>query len=83
MTHSFRHTPIVGNTKADSEAADKRIWHQRFRTRAKQELATCVDFEAYVGVDLREVSDPWTMAKDGRQWLDCKKRPHLRKYLHK
>ena len=83
MSRSFKKTPICGITTSESEAADKKLWHARFRTRAKQNLNTCDDFDSLVDIHFREVSNVWSMAKDGRQWLDIANRPHLKKYLRK
>lgn len=68
MSRSRKKTPISGITTADSEKYDKRLAHRRLRRRVKQTLA--VQPEADVLPALREVSDPWTMPKDGRYWYD-------------
>lgn len=75
MSRSVRRTPIFGNASGVSEKADKRVWHQRWRTRARTLLARTVDLEAYVDPDVREVSDPWLMAKDGRHYWLPRMRP--------
>jgi hypothetical protein len=60
VSRSCRKTPIVGITTARSEKGCKRAWHSRFRALKRQ------DIEA---TDERLASNPWAMAKDGRQWV--------------
>lgn len=68
MTHSYRHTPIGGHGLAASDKADKQAAQQRWRHRVRQAL--------HIGQydrlpELREVSDVWGMAKDGKTaWSD-------------
>ena len=35
MSRSRRKTPIVGHTTCGSEREDKKLWHQRWRTRER------------------------------------------------
>lgn len=83
MSRSYRHTPIVGITTARSEKQDKRIWHGRFRSHERDHLRTCQDWEAYLTTHFRSVSNPWSMDKDGRQFLDLRRRPRLKRYMRK
>ncbi len=71
MSRSYRHTPICGIASAASEKDDKRRWHHRFRQRNRQWL--------HQGQELllRAVSDPWLLAKDGKQWFDWTRHPRL------
>lgn len=83
MSRSFKKTPVCGITCARSEAWCKKNWHSRFRHSAKEKLKYCSDYDGFIDVDFREVSNPWAMAKDGRQFIDLVKRPYLAKFLRK
>lgn len=69
MSRSRRRTPICGLTTARSEADDKRIWHKRARARIRMLIHRAGADDTPV-LDQREVSNPWSMAKDGRQRLE-------------
>lgn len=75
MSRSHRRTPIIGMTTAESEKADKVAWHRRFRARVRAALARAAEDMPHH----YEVSDPWTMAKDGRQWISRATPPVWRK----
>jgi hypothetical protein len=68
MARSTKRTSIAGISMASSEKADKRLANRRYRRRVRQVLAT------EPGADLlperRELSNVWTMAKDGKHWFD-------------
>lgn len=66
MSRSRRKMPITGMTTADSEKQDKRLANRKLRRKVRQVLPE----EPEVLPDLREVSDPWTMDKDGKKWID-------------
>jgi hypothetical protein len=51
-----------------SEKEDKRIYNRALRSRARQRLRTCDDFDAAVLPEVRDVSNPWSMAKDGKSY---------------
>lgn len=68
MSRSRRRTPICGITTARSEKSDKRIWHRRARARIHVMLFRAAP-DDIPHLDIREVSNPWSMAKDGRQWF--------------
>lgn len=68
VSRSRKKRPISGITLADSEKQDKRLANRKLRRRVNQTLA--VDPEADVFPLLRKVSDPWTMAKDGKYGFD-------------
>ena len=72
MSRSYRHTSICGITTAASEKDDKRQWHRRFRHRNRQWVHQDLD-----PLPWRMVSDPWLMAKDGKQWFDQTRHPRL------
>jgi hypothetical protein len=68
MSKSYRRTPIFGATKATSESADKTIWHRRFRRQTKLSLVRMDDPDGYIAPAVRELSNPWSMAKDGHYY---------------
>ena len=72
MSRSFRHAPMCGLTCAASEKDDKRRWHRRFRHRNRQRVHQGAEL-----LPLRALSDPWLMAKDGKQWFDWIRHPSL------
>ena len=72
MSRSYRHTPICSLAAAASEKEDKRRWHRRFRQRNHQRV--CQGTEP---LSLTAVSEPWLMAKDGKQWFDRRRHPRL------
>ena len=65
MTRSYRHTPITGIATAASEKRDKQLAQRRWRHGVKEALRRGRPLPL-----LREVSDRWSMAKDGRRWID-------------
>lgn len=69
MSRSHRKTPIYGISTAHSEKLDKRIWHKRMRARERERLhyALCAP-DSHLSTEPKEVSNLWSMAKDGRQW---------------
>ncbi len=40
MSRSRRKTPIVGHATCRSEREDKKLWHQRWRSRERSALAS-------------------------------------------
>ncbi len=76
MARSRRRTPIISITTAVSEKQDK--WHANRSCRAALRGALKLDAEGVLPI-LRDVSDPWCMAKDGRQWIGT----HLPKLMRK
>jgi hypothetical protein len=72
MSRSSRRTAVCGVTCADSEKDDKRRWHRRWRHGNRQRIRQGAD-----PLPLRAISDPWLMAKDGRQWFDRTQYPRL------
>ena len=67
MSHSYRHTPIQSMCTAVSEKKDKRIANRTLRHKVKMRLTYKID-EIKLPL-LREVSDVWGMAKDGKMWF--------------
>lgn len=71
MSRSYRHSCIRGHG-GHSEKQDKRTYNRRLRTRARQMLHQGGDFDAIVLPEVRDVSNPWSMNKDGKsysRWL--------------
>lgn len=66
MSRSRRKTPIVGITTAMSEKFDKGKANRKLRSR----VHVALDRGDEVLPELREVSDVWTFAKDGKQSLN-------------
>lgn len=66
MSRSKRKNPIMGITTAETEAAEKAAWHRRHRRAEKARLD--VAGVGYIERSHRDLSDPWTMAKDGKKY---------------
>jgi len=68
MSRSRKKNPMCGHTCADSEKADKKLWHSRMRARERDRLITNPEGETTLE---HEVSNPYSFAKDGKQyWPD-------------
>jgi hypothetical protein len=65
MSRSRRKVPIAGITTARSEASDKYHNHHKLRQRVKVAMRG----EAEVLPLMREVTNLWWMAKDGKRWF--------------
>lgn len=74
MSRSYRKNPIIGITTCRSERQDKKIWHKRWRARERTGLTSIPfqNFDAYLPVLEKEVSNPWQMGKDGKQHWSIK-----------
>ena len=68
MSRSRRKTPMFGYASADSEAADKRIWHSRMRSRERQALHSADNYDAHLTLLRDDVSSTWNMDKDGKHF---------------
>lgn len=79
MNRSRKKTPISGITTASSEKHDKRLANRKLRRRVNQTPAVRPDAEVLPA--LREVSDPRTMAKDGKYWRDPLRFPRVLSHL--
>jgi len=73
MSRSRRKTPIGGITTARSEKHDKRLASRKVRRHVHVALAT--DSDRDVLPHLREISNVWTMAKDGKRYFDPRRYP--------
>jgi len=66
MSRSVRHTPVFGVTAGGfnrGEKDDKRRANRTYRRRVKASLGAEQELPL-----LREVSDTWGFAKDGKHW---------------
>lgn len=80
MSRSRRHTPVCGITTARSEKADKRQANRRLRVRLRSTVARTlrtVSGAEPLWPGIRDVSDPWAMAKDGKLRFDPAHWPRL------
>lgn len=73
MSRSKKRTPFSAMSSSTSEKEDKRDYNRRYRRVSKQFLRVNPDGELMP--HLREYSNPWAMAKDGKVWFDPKKYP--------
>ena len=78
MSNSYKHTPICGYSKAESDKKDKRFANRNLRRESKETINTALNNDALDGLVvpiMREVSCIWTFAKDGKQFFDPLKHP--------
>ena len=72
MSRSRRKVPIVGIAGNVSEAHDKRLWHRRWRSKEAISLKTLTNTTdglwSHMTKVEAQVSDTWTMAKDGKSY---------------
>lgn len=69
MSRSHKHTPVSSNASPVSEKSDKKIWHSRMRAKQRDQLAHADEHaEDLLPVSVHEVSNPYSMAKDGRSY---------------
>jgi hypothetical protein len=80
MSRSRRKNPIMG-IGASSDKEDKRLANRKLR-RLTNERLRCTDLEDEIFPVIREVSDVWGMAKDGKTRFDPSD-PDNAKYLRK
>ncbi len=71
MSRSKRKSPIRGITSADSEKEDKVAAHRKFRRTIRIALDQGADILPHV----RELSNQWAMAKDGKTMFDPRANP--------
>jgi hypothetical protein len=69
MSHSRKKNIAGGYTTSTSEKDDKRLWHRAFRreNRILAKIQILQEDEITFPV-VREKSDPWSMAKDGKRF---------------
>lgn len=72
MSRSRRHTPIFGFAHVKDEKEDKRINHKRERSHVRDDIRrqalTSTDLDNLPAVDRHALSDPWLMAKQGKEY---------------
>ena len=73
MSRSYKKTPIIGHTTAQSEKKDKKIWHRRFRHKTKDILRSLHNDPDKIDDTIMPVEDDvsslWSMSKDGKSYL--------------
>jgi len=74
MTRSRRKTPIAGATAAGSEKDDKQASHRKLRRAVRQLIPSGKDDTLPVE---QELTNPWSMAKDGKLYFDPANHPRL------
>jgi hypothetical protein len=72
MSRSRKKTPIAGITAASSEKSDKQASHRKIRRRVRQ---LPVESGELVLPLERQLTNPWTMSKDGKLYFDPAKHP--------
>jgi hypothetical protein len=73
MSRSKRKSPVVGMTTARSEKQDKRWNNRLLRRKIHQAIHQGDDILPHVN----EVSNPWSMDKDGKRRFDPHREPKL------
>lgn len=66
MSRSIKKKYFLAHACCQSEKKDKKIWHKVFRKKEKQKIGSS-DLEEHITTHHREVSNPWTMGKDGKR----------------
>lgn len=69
MARSRRRTPIISITTSASGKQDRRHANRNCSSALRRALKRDGDPDAAVLPVLRDVSGPWSMAKDGRSWF--------------
>ena len=84
MSRSKKHNPICAITCAKSEKQDKQIINRIIRRTVKAKLKTkdLEELEEFLEPKKDEIMDKWSMAKDGRQYID-KNSEYYKKVLRK
>lgn len=77
MSRSRKKSPIIGVTAAASAAGDKRRANKRLRRVAKERVLR--NPEGVLPAKLKEISDIWTTAKEGKIRISPDDRVRLRK----
>lgn len=68
MSDSRRKTPICGMTTASSDHPWKKAVARKLRRAVKQSLGATLDGDRFAGKRW-DLVDPWSSAKDGKQWF--------------
>lgn len=86
MARSKKKTPIISITTAPSDKSDKANANRRLRRNVRQQLKELEDDEIIDELllpQLREVSNVWDFAKDGKKFLKNKDLDSHDKHLRK
>ncbi len=75
MSRSRKRTSITGITKAASEKKDKRLYNRCYRRKFRMVLRRFDGDEVFP--KLRELSNVWSMEKDGKKCFDPDRYPKL------
>ncbi len=75
MSKSLKKTPVFSIVTRASDKKNKKSWNRAFRRTAK----SCMLREAEPPIRLREVSDVWSGAKDGKVYRADFDKAELRK----
>jgi hypothetical protein len=75
MSRSRKTIPVCGITSARTEKQDKREANRKIRRVVRQRLRVAPDGEVLPHV--RELSNAWSMSKDGKQFFDPARNPEL------
>lgn len=73
MSRSYKKTPVIGHTAAQSEKSDKKTWHRRFRHKTRDILRSLHNDPDMIDDTImpveNDVSSTWSMSKDGKSYL--------------
>lgn len=70
MSRSYRQSPIIPWTNCRSEKGEKQTYNRQLRCAVRRLLHECVDFEALMLPQVRDISDAHRFGKDGHVRLD-------------
>jgi len=68
MSRSRRNNPVIPVTCSKSDKFFKTMANRRWRRRLREQMATCRDWDSFIPPDIREVSDVYYSAKDGKTY---------------
>ncbi len=77
MSNSFKKLPIFGISTATSEKQEKRDNNRKLRRKTKQKLKCLTEFDTLP--EMKEISNPWKMGKDGKLYRDNASEKDMRK----
>lgn len=92
MSRSYKHTPIFGFCKCESEKKDKQTANRKLRRKMRIRLLRAYRHrKAFVPVHRYEAGDVWTWGKDGKVYYtkrdlkkwSCNQRMSIKKILSK
>jgi hypothetical protein len=67
MSRSIKNKYFLAHACCQSEKKDKKRWHKIFRKKEKQKINSS-NLEEHVTTYHKEISNPWNMGKDGKQY---------------